>query len=110
MKTVWIVLLLLLGCGLLMGLTGCGGKKYQVDYCGSKDLYNNAKNSYRAGTTVTLYFDAIATDTDYSFCLDGEPIRFTYDQKKGFVIRFVMPDHDVKLECNTVNSMSFQNR
>ena len=87
-------------------LTGClGGKKYKIDYGGAKDLYANAKDSYRAGTAVTLYFELIATDTDYSFCLDGESIPFTYDDQKGFVISFTMPEHDVTLLCNTVNSM-----
>ena len=98
--------LILVGCLLLAGLTGCSGsKKYQVDYCGVKGLYNNAKDSYRAGTAVTLYFDMIATDTDYSFYLDGEPVQFTYDQKKGFIITFTMPEHDVKLDFNAVESM-----
>lgn len=100
------IALILVGCLLLAGLTGCSGsKKYQVDYCGAEFLYSNAKDSYRAGTTVTLYFELIATDTDYSFFLDGEPVQFTYDQKKGFIITFTMPEHDVKLEYNTVASM-----
>ena len=105
MKT-GLILLSLVGCLILAGLTGCaGGEKYRVDYCGIKDMYGKARDSYRAGTEVTLYFDLIATDTDYSFYLDGERIRFEYDEKKGFVIRFTMPEHDVKLECETVGSM-----
>ena len=96
----------LLVCLIPAVLTGCfGGRKYKVDYGGAKYLYANAKDSYRAGSTVTLYFELIATDTDYSFFLDGEPVSFTYDAQKGFVIRFTMPEHDVKLLCNTVNSM-----
>jgi hypothetical protein len=103
---VGLFVLVLLGCLLLVGLTGCsGGERYQVDYCGSKDCYSNAKDSYRAGTEVTLYFDLVATDTDYSFLLDGEPIHYTYDDQKGFVIQFTMPDHDVKLEYDSRNSM-----
>lgn len=105
---VGLFVLVLLGCLLLAVLTGCsGGETYQVDYCGSKDCYSNAKDSYRAGTEVTLYFDLVATDTDYSFLLDGEPVRYTYDDQKGFVIQFTMPDHDVKLECNSHNSMVY---
>lgn len=103
---VGLFVLVLLGCLLLVGLTGCsGGETYQVDYCGSKFCYSNAKDSYRAGTEVTLYFELVATDTDYSFLLDGEPVNYTYDDKKGFVIQFTMPDHDVKLECDSRNSM-----
>ena len=79
--------------------------KYQVDYCGQKDAYQNAKDSYRAGKKVRLYFPMIATDTDYRFFLDNESLRYTYDDKKGFVIEFVMPNHDVTLKCESKNSM-----
>ena len=86
-------------------VTACSGKKYQVDYCGQKAIYNNAKDYYKAGAEVKLYYDLIATDTDYSFYLDGESVNWEYDNKKGFVITFVMPEHDVKLESKTRNSM-----
>ena len=43
------------------------GKKYKVDYCGEKFAYKNAKDEYRAGEKVTVYYWMIATDTDYSF-------------------------------------------
>ena len=103
---VGLFVLVLLSCLLLVGLTGCSdGEPYQVDYCGAEDCYSNAKDSYRVGTEVTLYFDLVATDTDYSFLLDGEPVHYTYDDQKGFVIQFTMPNHDVKLECNSKNSM-----
>lgn len=78
---------------------------YTVDYCGAKYCYSNAKDSYKAGTNVKLYFELIATDTDYSFTLDGEPVKWSYDENKGFVIEFTMPEHDVKLECHSKNSM-----
>lgn len=83
----------------------CSGKKYKVDYCGQKYAYSNAKDSYKAGTEVKLYFELIATDTDYSFYLDDERLNYDYDEKKGFIISFVMPEHDVKLECESHNSM-----
>ena len=56
-----------------------------MDYCGSKGCYSNAKDSYKAGSKVPLYFELIATDTDYSFTLDGEPVNWSYDEKKGIV-------------------------
>lgn len=104
-------ILLILTVLLLLGsfpffFSGCKAQKYTVDYCGSKGCYSNAKDSYKAGTKVTLYFELIATDTDYSFTLDGEPVDWSYDEKKGFVIEFIMPEHDVKLECHTKNSMT----
>ncbi len=91
---------------IVLGVAACGAKTYSVDYCGEMELYEGAKDSYRAGAQVTLYYGLIATDTDYTFYLDGEPIEHSYDNKKGFVISFVMPEHDVKLECVTKNTMA----
>ncbi len=92
-----------------MGLFfGCTANKYTVDYCGQKDMYTHAKSSYRAGQEVTLYFPYIATDTDYSFYLDDEKLKVSYDDKKGFVISFTMPEHDVKLQMTSKNSMVWQ--
>ena len=90
----------------IFSLFGCFGEKYRVEY-DSKGCYSNAKDFYRAGTKVKLYYEMIATDTDYSFSLDGEPLEFTYDAKKGFIIEFTMPEHNVKLECSAVNSMMY---
>ena len=90
----------------ILSLFGCSGHKYRVEY-DCKDFYSNAKDYYRAGTKVKLYYELIATDTDYSFCLDGESIDFDYDENRGFVIEFIMPEHDVKLECSTKNSMEY---
>lgn len=80
-------------------------KKYKVDYCGQKFQYQNAKDAYRAGEKVELYYPMIATDTDYSFSLDGAQLLRDYDTHKGFILRFVMPDHDVKLHCFSRNTM-----
>ena len=99
----------LLAGALLVGLmlTGCAANTYQVDYNGQKDLYEGARDSYRAGETVTLYYPYIATDTDYSFTLDGEPVKMEYDEQKGIVLSFVMPDHDVSLDYQTTESMEY---
>lgn len=104
-KILFISLTLLLVGSFSFFFSGCKTKKYNVDYCGSKYCYSNAKDSYRAGSKVILYFDMIATDTDYTFTLDGKPIQWSYDDKKGFVIEFIMPEHDVKLECHLKNTM-----
>ena len=92
---------------LLPGICGCAGQRYRVDYCGQKSAYTGARNSYRAGQTVVLYYEMIATDTDYAFYLDGEALRFSYDDRRGFIIEFVMPEHDVTLECRSRNSMEY---
>ena len=80
-------------------------KKYKLDYCGEKYAYKKAKDEYRAGEKVTLYYWMIATDTDYSFSLDGAELSRYYDTKKGFILSFIMPDHDVVLHCFSRNSM-----
>ncbi len=80
---------------------------YPVEYWTDMEYLENAKPAYPAGASVVLYFDLIATDTDYSFLLDGEPLKFGYDDSKGFVISFIMPAHAVKLECKRRNSMMY---
>ena len=102
-----VIIMIIIALGASFCLVGCAGETYRVDYCGDKDFYKGAKNSYRAGQEVTLYYTMIATDTDYSFYLDGESIKYDYDDRKGIIIRFTMPDHDVKLEHRAVNSMIY---
>ena len=102
-----VIIMIIIALGASFCLVGCAGETYRVDYCGDKDFYKGAKNSYRAGQEVTLYYTMIATDTDCSFYLDGESIKYDYDDRKGIIIRFTMPDHDVKLEHRAVNSMIY---
>ena len=83
-----------------------GAKKYKANYCGKKELYKGAKESYRAGSRVKLYFDLVATDTDYEFFVDGKRINTDYEHEKGFIISFIMPDHDVSIEHTAKNSMT----
>lgn len=95
-----------LGGLLAFGFGGCGAAVYRVDYGGDKAMFRGAKDSYRAGRTVTLYYDMIATDTDYAFYLDGERLNTDYTEKNGFRLRFTMPAHDVRLTYTAVNSMT----
>ncbi len=80
---------------------------YPVEYWMDTEYFENAKPAYPAGESVMIYYDLIATDTDYTFLLDGEPLNYGFDESKGFVISFIMPAHPVKLECRTRNSMMF---
>jgi hypothetical protein len=89
----------------LLFLCACEEVKYKVDYCGEKGAYIGAKDAYRTGETVTLYYDLIGTDTDYSFYLDDKQLKTDYEPEKGYILKFVMPGHDVKLECRTENTM-----
>lgn len=83
----------------------CLTKKYSVDYSGNKPFLKNAKDKYKENEEVVLYFDLIATDTRYTFLLDGKELNVDYSNDKGFIIKFIMPDHDVKLEIKHQNLM-----
>ncbi|MBP5553951.1 MAG: hypothetical protein J6X94_03665 [Lachnospiraceae bacterium] len=65
--------------------------------------------SYSVGDKVNVYYNIIASDTDYSFYADSEDVELdvTYDEEKGYVITFKMPAHDVSLYVNTVNSIEY---
>ena len=87
-------------------LSSSKAEKYHV-IC-STGVFENVKNSYKAGQQVKIYFPYVATDTDYSFYLDGERISPSdYSDSKGYTISFVMPSHDVELTYNSKNSMEY---
>lgn len=92
---------------MLLLLTGCGSKEDTVKY---KLTFNNSgfeseKTEYAAGEDVTVRYDIIATDTDYSFSSDD--VDFKQDYDGGYVFTFVMPDHDVALNVESRNSMEY---
>lgn len=89
---------------------------YTVDFSGQAYAYLNepydrnkepkpVRTKYRAGEQVVLYYPMIATDTDYTFILDGTQIQPDYERSKGFIIYFTMPDHDVTVKCIERNTM-----
>ena len=90
---------------MLMVLFGCGKKSYNVDYHGQKDMFSRAKNSYKEGDTVELSYGLVATDTDYSFFVDGQAVNTNWDEKKGYIIKFTMPEYDIEVYCTQRNSM-----
>ena len=80
-------------------------KEYKLDFKGREFGFQNAKPSYKAGEQVVLYFDMIATDTNYTFYVDGEVFNPDYDSSKGYIISFTMPEHDVAVEVESRNTM-----
>ena len=80
-------------------------KRYKVDYSGGKLCWKNARDSYRAGQTVVLYYHMIATDTNYRFFVDGAPVQPGFEEGRGFVIKFKMPPHGVRIVCEEKNTM-----
>ena len=88
----------------LICFSACKAKKYKV-IC-PEGLFENVKNGYREGQQVEIYFPYVATDTDYSFYLDGKRIHdYKYSDFKGFVFTFTMPARDVTLDFDSKNSM-----
>ena len=101
----WI--LILLGVIMMFTLFGCGRTKHQLIF---DDFgFKSQKSAYRAGETVRVYYDMIATDTDYRFWLDDDSVEMKqgYDDQHGYVFTFTMPDHDVTLHCDSYNSMEY---
>lgn len=100
-----VVLILISG---LVFLSSCkrDGEGYKVIY--PEGLFTGIKNTYKEGQTVKAYFPYIATDTDYTFYLDGERINPSgYSDNKGYLIEFVMPGRDVELSVESKNSMEY---
>lgn len=82
-----------------------GKKCYKVDYHGQKNLFDGAKENYLEETEVEIAYSCIATDTDYSFYADGKEVCAEWNDKRGYIIRFTMPDHDIEVFCVEKNSM-----
>ena len=80
-------------------------RRYPVDYGGREFVFDNAKRSYRAGTRVRLIMSEIATDTDYSFSVEGA--GFQVDFEDGYVVSFTMPEHGVRVRVESRNSMEY---
>ena len=91
---------------MIMGLMGCGQQKYKLVFDGFG--FESKKTSYAAGEQVTVYYDMIATDTDYNFSCDPDvKLSQSYDNAHGYVFTFTMPDHDVTMHISSRNSMEY---
>ena len=87
-----------------MGLFGCGKAKYKLNLDDS--FFESEKTMYAPGEKVTVRYDIIATDTDYSFYSDDVDFEQSYDG--GYVFTFIMPDHDVTLKVESHNTMEYE--
>ena len=97
-----ILYTLMTGVMLISILSGCTGERYNVVRDGD---FKGGRSTYREGAEVKLYYDLIATDTQYSFFVDNERINPDYSDKKGYIIEFVMPAHDVTVRVSSKNTM-----
>ena len=99
--------LMILGVSVMFTLFGCGKPKYKLHFEGYG--FQSSKTEYAAGDQVTVYYDLIATDTDYRFWLDDENVKLKqdYDDRHGYVFTFTMPDHELTLHVSSHNSMEY---
>ena len=95
---------LMIGVMLTMLLSGCFPKKYKL-LCDSG--FESKKKTYAAGETVTVYYDFIATDTDYVFYSNDVDLKSGYDNEHGYVFTFTMPAHDVMIQMYSKNTMVY---
>ncbi len=88
-----------------MGLFGCGATKYNLTFDGYG--FESDRTTYKEGEEVTVTYDMIATDTDYSFFADSDDVELNqkFDSNHGYVFTFTMPAHDVKISVKSRNSM-----
>lgn len=83
-------------------------QKYALEL--SSDGFIAEKTRYAPGEKVIVYYLMIATDTDYSFSLSDSSVELhtDYDSRLGgYVLSFVMPEHDVLLSVSSKNSMMY---
>lgn len=76
--------------------------QYRV-YYDSKDMYTGAEDYFKPGKKVRLVMKIWATDTNYSFYVDGAEFKTSFDE--GYVIEFTMPENDVWVSHDSYNSM-----
>ena len=102
------VLFLIMGVLLVMGLFGCGEKKYRLSF-DDEFGFRSEKSSYAAGEQVRVVYDLIASDTDYSFRIEPEEVELhrEYDGTQGYVFTFTMPAQDVFMSVESRNSMEW---
>ena len=106
-KVIIFAVSFILVLGLLLYARREKGAFYHVDYNGQKDFFVGAKDEYRAGSRVELYFNYTDTVKSYVFYLDDEKLVFhegngitdvaSYKEGKGFMWAFSMPDHDISI-------------
>ena len=98
--------IVLIGILIMLSVSGCGKQTYKLNYDGSG--FESRKTEYAAGEKVTVYYDLIATDTDYTFSIDDDvEMQQSYDDKHGCVLTFRMPEHDVTLHEQSHESMIY---
>lgn len=108
LKFIFIIVFIALAVVVAMVVTRNGNNtKYSIDYCGYKDLFKGAKDRYKEGENVVIYYPYTLIDTSYRFYLNGVPIDYSFADNNGYKLTFVMSPYDAKLQCITKNDMEY---
>ena len=99
-----LFLILLIG----VSLFGCGPKRYNVDYGEYFQSFVKAKKSYPAGEVVKLYFKDYSDGDGFTFIVDGEKINPSFNEEKGYIVMFTMPEHDISVRVNKFNDTDLE--
>ena len=94
----------MMGVILVFTLFGCGKPKYKLNFDGG--FFESEKTEYAEGEKVTVRYDIIATDTDYTFWIDDD-VEMKEDFDGGYVFTFKMPAHDVTIHESSRNTMDY---
>lgn len=81
--------------------------EYALHFANGISSFPNAKETYRPGECVRIYYPFVATDTRYSFFVDDVSITPSFSPDKGFILEFMMPDHDATIRIEAENIMLF---
>ena len=83
-------------------------QKHRLNYAESSHGFGFAseKKEYETGENVVVIYNAVMTDTSYSFDINADDVKIDY----GSVIRitFTMPDHDVDIKCQSRYVMGYR--
>ncbi len=101
MRTTWRLMIL---AGVILMLTGCLPKKYRLSF--ESPGFRTVKTLYAPGEAVEVSY-RIATDTDYWFHIGDVEFEQDYDPRRGVILRFTMPEHDVTIGVDRKNTMTF---
>ena len=78
--------------------------KYKVIY--DQIAFNSDRTEYAPGENVEVRFIMVMTDVSTSFHLDVDEYTRTYENG-CYVLRFVMPEHDVNISASMKSVMTY---
>lgn len=88
------------------GTENADPNKYHVTLDSGLLVFEKDQEYYEEGEEVVIIMEEMATDTDYTFYINGEYIQPRWENN-GFVLRFPMPAEDVIVSLTSENTMEY---